>query len=74
MPTSDSGFSVALTVPQASMLKQLGVAPRLSRLIRCINWIPQRSVTRDEMLEQAQRNSQQFVWDSIQSVEELGRI
>jgi hypothetical protein len=32
------------------------------------------AVTRDQMLEQAQRNSQQFVWDSIQSVEELGRI
>jgi len=32
------------------------------------------AATRDQMLEQAQRNSQQFVWDSIQSVEELGRI
>jgi hypothetical protein len=28
----------------------------------------------DQMLEQAQRNSQQFVWDTIQSVEELGRL
>jgi hypothetical protein len=32
------------------------------------------AATRDEMLEQAQRNNQLFVWDSIQSVEELGRI
>jgi hypothetical protein len=30
--------------------------------------------TYDQMLEQAQRNRQQFVWDTIQSVEELGRI
>jgi hypothetical protein len=28
----------------------------------------------DQMLLQAQRNLQQFVWDTIQSVEELGRI
>jgi hypothetical protein len=28
----------------------------------------------DRMLEQAQSNSRQFVWDTIQSVEELGRI
>ena len=26
------------------------------------------------MLEQARRNSQQFLWDAIESVEELGRI
>lgn len=32
------------------------------------------AVTYDQMLEQARRNSQQFVWDTIQSVEELGRI
>jgi hypothetical protein len=32
------------------------------------------AATYDQMLEQAQRNSQQFVWDAIQSVEELGRI
>jgi hypothetical protein len=32
------------------------------------------ATTYDQMLEQAQRNSQQFVWDTIQSVEELGRI
>jgi hypothetical protein len=30
--------------------------------------------TYDQILEQAQRNRQQFVWDTIQSVEELGRI
>ena len=28
----------------------------------------------DQMLEQARRNTQQFVWDTIRSVEELGRI
>jgi hypothetical protein len=32
------------------------------------------AATYDQMLEQAQRNSQQFVWNTIQSVEELGRI
>jgi hypothetical protein len=32
------------------------------------------AATYDQMLEQAKRNSQQFVWDTIQSVEELGRI
>ena len=32
------------------------------------------AATYDQMLEQAQRNSQQFVWDTIPSVEELGRI
>jgi hypothetical protein len=32
------------------------------------------AATYDQMLEQARRNSQQFVWDTIQSVEELGRI
>jgi hypothetical protein len=31
------------------------------------------AATYDHMLEQAQRNRQQFVWDTIQSVEELGR-
>jgi hypothetical protein len=31
------------------------------------------AATYDQMLEQAQRNRQQFVWDTIQSVEELGR-
>jgi hypothetical protein len=31
------------------------------------------AATYDQMLEQAQCNSQQFVWDAIQSVEELGR-
>jgi hypothetical protein len=34
-------------------------------------WI---AATYDQMLEQARRNSQRFVWDAIQSVEELGRI
>jgi hypothetical protein len=32
------------------------------------------AATYDQMLEQAQRNRQQFVWDTIQSVEELGRM
>ena len=32
------------------------------------------AATYDQMLEQAQRNSQQFVWDTIPSVQELGRI
>jgi hypothetical protein len=32
------------------------------------------AATYGQMLEQAQRNSQQFVWETIQSVEELGRI
>jgi hypothetical protein len=32
------------------------------------------AATYDQMLDQTQRNSQQFVWDTIQSVEELGRI
>ena len=32
------------------------------------------AATYDQMLEQAKGNSQQFVWDTIQSVEELGRI
>jgi len=32
------------------------------------------AATYDQMLEQAKRNSQQSVWDTIQSVEELGRI
>jgi hypothetical protein len=32
------------------------------------------TATYDQMLEQAQRNSQQFVWDTIGSVEELGRV
>jgi hypothetical protein len=32
------------------------------------------AVTYDKMLEQARRNCQQFVWDTIQSVEELGLI
>jgi hypothetical protein len=32
------------------------------------------AVTHDKMLEQARRNRQQFVWDTIQSVEELGRM
>lgn len=32
------------------------------------------AATHDQMFEQAQRNSQQFVWDTIQSIEELGRI
>jgi hypothetical protein len=32
------------------------------------------AATYDQMLLQAQRNLQQFVWDTIQSVEELGRI
>jgi hypothetical protein len=32
------------------------------------------AATRDQMLEQAQRNSQQFVWDSVDSIAELGRI
>ena len=32
------------------------------------------AATYDQMLEQAQRNSHQFVWDRIPSVEELGRI
>jgi hypothetical protein len=32
------------------------------------------AATYDQMMEQARRNSQQFVWDTIQSVEELGRI
>jgi hypothetical protein len=31
------------------------------------------AATYDQMLEQAQRNRQQFVWDMIPSVEELGR-
>ena len=32
------------------------------------------AATYDQMLEQARRNSHQFVWDAIESVEELGRI
>jgi Methyltransferase domain len=32
------------------------------------------AATYDQILEQARRNSQQFAWDTIQSVEELGRI
>jgi hypothetical protein len=32
------------------------------------------AATYGEMLEQAKRNSQQFAWDTIQSVEELGQI
>jgi hypothetical protein len=32
------------------------------------------TATYDQMLEQAQRNSQHFVWDTIGSVEELGRV
>ena len=32
------------------------------------------AVTYHKMLEQARRNSQQFVWDTIQSVQELGFI
>jgi hypothetical protein len=32
------------------------------------------AATYDQMLEEAQRNSQQFVWDTIPSVQELGRI
>jgi hypothetical protein len=32
------------------------------------------AVTYDKMLEQAHRNSHQFVWDTIQSVEEVGSI
>jgi hypothetical protein len=32
------------------------------------------AATYDQMLLQARRNLQQFVWDTIQSVEELGRI
>ena len=32
------------------------------------------AATYDQMLGQAQRNSQQFVWDTIPSVQELGRI
>jgi hypothetical protein len=32
------------------------------------------AATYDQMLLQAQRNLHQFVWDTIQSVEELGRI
>jgi hypothetical protein len=32
------------------------------------------AATYDQMLLQAQRNLQQFVWETIQSVEELGRI
>jgi hypothetical protein len=32
------------------------------------------AATYDQMLEQARRNPQQFVWDTIRSVEELGRI
>ena len=32
------------------------------------------AATYGQMLEQTQRNNQQFVWDTIQSVEELGRI
>ena len=32
------------------------------------------AATYDEMLEQTRRNAEEFVWDSIQSVEELGRI
>jgi hypothetical protein len=32
------------------------------------------AATYDQVLEQAQRNCQQFVWGAIQSVEELGRI
>lgn len=32
------------------------------------------AATYDQILEQARRNSQQFAWDTIQSVEEPGRI
>jgi hypothetical protein len=32
------------------------------------------TATRDEILEQTRRNAGEFVWDSIRSVEELGRI
>ena len=32
------------------------------------------TATYEQMLEQVQSNTQQFVWDTIQSVEELGRI
>lgn len=32
------------------------------------------AATYDQMLEQTRQNSQQFVWDTIPSVEELGRI
>jgi hypothetical protein len=32
------------------------------------------AATYDQILEQVRRNRQQFVWDTIQSVEELGRI
>src|ERR1700747_2525949 len=32
------------------------------------------AATYDQMLEQARRNTQEFVWDTIRSVEELGRI
>jgi hypothetical protein len=32
------------------------------------------AATYDQMLEQARRNPQQFIWDTIRSVEELGRI
>src|ERR1700747_3232434 len=32
------------------------------------------AATYDQMLEQAHRNSHQFVWDTIQSVEQLGSI
>src|SRR4029077_10336757 len=32
------------------------------------------TATYDQMLEQAQRNSQRFVWDTIGSVAELGRV
>lgn len=32
------------------------------------------AVTRDEILEQTRRNASEFVWDSIHSVDELGRV
>lgn len=32
------------------------------------------AATYDEMLEQARRNAEEFVWDSIQSVEDLGQL
>jgi hypothetical protein len=32
------------------------------------------TTTRDEILEQTRRNAGEFVWDSIRSVDELGRI
>ena len=32
------------------------------------------AVTRDEILDQTRRNASEFVWDSIRSVDELGRV